>query len=142
MLLRGQALAHEVVLELFYGNYGALLVLLETWMPPLNTDLRFVNELLLEATEFAGVRVHDPPAIVLHGEVLKTDASIARTCKDEEGLAAEDDHVDTDIELAISVERRTFQIPLNYDFLEQSDLLFLLFLIRGLQLRFYLFLGR
>ena len=101
MLLRGLALAYKVVLELLNRNYGALLVRFEAWMSSLNTDFGLMYELLLITRKFSGDRIYSPPAKVLHSKVFKTHSCEAGTCKNEPRLAAEDHHVDTDIELTI-----------------------------------------
>ena len=101
-------------------------------MPSLNADFGFMYEFLLYATKFSRDRVYSFSSIVLHGKVFKTHTCIARTSKDEIWPAAQDHHIDTNIELSIRVQGRTIQIPLNNYSFEDSYLLLLLFLIRSL----------
>ena len=72
-------------------------------MPSLNADFGFMYEFLLYATKFPCDRIYRLSTIVLHGKVFKTHSCIARTSKDEIWPAAQNNHIDTNIELAIRV---------------------------------------
>ena len=95
----------------------------------LHIDLWFMYVALLPDAQLTCRLTNTPLAKVVHGKILVGNSGEAGTREDEVGLAAEDDHEDSDIKFTLHVEQWIFQIPLYYNFLEDGNLLAMLLLL-------------